>query len=364
MGKIKEQIDGRYMIDFVKKINGKRIHISKRNINTYQEAERMISILIEEKSKTNRYDKGTFGSFYEEYIKYRSHKVGDSTLIAIRSIRNVIFKEHLEMNIYEVISMHNIIHLYKTIINRNDVGEKYKNRVINEMRQMIDYASLMKIISNEEGKDYKSILENILVNKKNKEKEYYTSAQMNRFINNIDDENDKDMFITFSYLGCRISEFLGLTWDCFDKKNKVIEIKQQILYGNRGKAILTDKLKTKESYRKCKLNNVTYGILLKRMKISSTGFIFPKDSFHVDEPISKTTLRRKMIKYMKHANLPIISPHGFRHSKATLFMSVCKNMDEVKAASKFLGHSVSMMMETYSHAEEKTIDRLIRRMEK
>ena len=70
-----------------------------------------------------------------------------------------------------------------------------------------------------------------------------------------------------------------------------------------------------------------------------------------------------MFKYMDRARLPRISPHGFRHTKATMFMSVCKTMAEVKAAAKFLGHSVTMMMETYAHAEERTIDVIIKRME-
>ena len=43
-------------------------------------------------------------------------------------------------------------------------------------------------------------------------------------------------------------------------------------------------------------------------------------------------------------------------------MKVCKNMDEIKAAAKFMGHSVTMMMETYAHSEEKTIETLIKRM--
>ena len=358
--KIRREIDGKYTIDFIKRINGKRVHIYKKGYNDITSAEKEIDRLIEKRINDIKIHKnGTFAWFFDKYIEFRSHKISGSTLIGIKTIYNVVLKQYEEQDVYDIFSIHNIISLYKNITERKDVGDKWKNRVIMELRGMIDYASILKLIDMNTASDCKTILESVPVNKKSKEKEIYTSNQIKRFIEVIDDEDDKDMFTTFVYLGARISEFLGLTWDCYDAKKKTIEIKQQIVYLQKGKAVLADKLKTKESYRKCRLNNEVYLILEKRK--CSKGYIF-----HNGDPttaMSKTTFRRKMHKYMKMAKLPIISPHGFRHSKATLFMSVCKNMSEVKAAAKFLGHSVTMMMETYAHSDEKTIDTLIRRME-
>lgn len=365
MSKIRLLDNGTYSIDFIKRINGKRVHISKRGYSSYEEANKDIPLLIEERME--KYIKNdincTFADFFHNYLIDRSRIISGSTSASIRSIYNVVLSSYEEIPTREVLSIHNIISLYKNILMRKDVEDKWKNRVINELRHIAEYAYLHKYIDINTLNDDKAILINIPINKKNKEKEYYTPYQIKRFLSVIDDKDDKEMFTTFIYLGTRISEFLGLTWDCFDNKNKVIEIKQQITYLNKGKAILIDKLKTKESYRKCKLNNTVYEILLNRYNNSSTNYIFPKDKYHPKEPLSKTTLRRKMIKYMKKAKLPLISPHGFRHSKASQFMSICKNMEEVKAAAKFMGHSVTMMMETYAHCEEKTIDILIKRME-
>ena len=78
----------------------------------------------------------------------------------------------------------------------------------------------------------------------------------------------------------------------------------------------------------------------------------------------KTSVRVKIIEYASKAHLHVITPHGFRHTKATLLMSVCLSMSDVKAAAKFFGHSVSMMMETYAHEDKNAIEGLIKRLEK
>ena len=114
------------------------------------------------------------------------------------------------------------------------------------------------------------------------------------------------------------------------------------VYLTKGKPVLTDRLKTRESYRKCKLNQEVYEILERKRKTYQEGYIFPKSPTTPNEPLPKTTLRKMMHKYMDKAKLPKISPHGFRHTKATMFMSVCKTMAEVKAAAKFMGHSVDL----------------------
>lgn len=365
MGKIKRESDGRFTIDFIKTINKKRIHIFKKGFSSFDEAKRAVPLLLNKKTSPLFDCKNTFlfNRFFEKYLEHRSHKLGNTTLLSIKTLYNTFLKEYEDCYVSDVLSVHNTINIYKRITNRCNMCEKSKNRTLGELRSMVDYASFLKLISVEQASDNKVILENIPITKKSKEKECYNIHQLKRFLNCIDNEDDKDLFITYAYLGLRISEFVGLTWDCYDHKNKIIEIKQQILYMQKGKPVLTDKLKTKESYRKCKLNEETYKILEKRRQKQSIGYIFPKTASECETPLSKTSLRKKMIHYMNKAKLPIISPHGFRHTKATMFMSVCKTMADVKAAAKFMGHSVNMMMETYAHSEEKTIDILIKRLE-
>lgn len=363
--KIKQEKNNTYTIDFIKSINGKRIHISKKGYASIEEAEADIPILLTKRvnEKTLVKDSKLFKDFFPLYLQHRSHKISPSTLSSIKSMYRNLFSVYDDMSVRDVFAVHNIIALHREIISREGVTEKWKNHRIGELRHMVDYASLLKLVTPVDASDDKAILENVKVSSKAKEKLIYTPHQLNKFLSVIDDENDRDLFILFSYLGARISEFVALRWDCFDERNKTIEIKRQILYLGEGKAVLTNKLKTRESYRKCKLSENVYNMLLKRRNLSGQGFIFPKSFASPEESLSKTKMRMLIHKYAKKAKLPIITPHGFRHSKATHFMSVCKTMAEVKAAAKFLGHSVSMMMETYAHSDERTIDLLIKKME-
>lgn len=312
-------------------------------------------------SKLEKYK--AFRTFFVQYLEFRSRNITFSTLNQVRSIYNNHLKKYEEKEIGYVLSEKEIKKIYKEIINLDNVSTVYKNRIISELKRMIDYAFNMNLISNKESEKLQRILEPIHIYKIRKEKDFYSVNEIKTLLKVIDDEDDKDLMITYIYLGLRISEFIALTWDSYDSKNKTIEINKQIQYQNIGKPTLINKLKTKESYRKCQLNKEVVEILERRRAKSSVGFIFPRNNKNPYIPLAKTTLRLKMYKYMDKAHLKRISPHGFRHTKATMFMSVCKSMAEVKAAAKFLGHSVTMMMETYAHTEEKLMDNLIKRME-
>ena len=188
----------------------------------------------------------------------------------------------------------------------------------------------------------------------------YTKEEIERFLGCIEDKEDRLMFELFAYLGCRIGEFLGLTWDCLG--DGYLEIKQQCGHEGRGKWILTPVLKTKESYRKCPLPPRLYEELSKR-RISGSGrfFLFSLKKNH-RAPYGETSFRNKISEYALKAELPILTPHCFRHSKATMLLEVCKNMEEVKSAARFLGHSATMLLDTYGHAKEETMMDILSRL--
>lgn len=157
MSKIRLDHDGSFIVDFIKTIDGKRIHISKKGFKTYEEAERIIPKLIEERMSKERKKRvsGTLSSFFEEYLERRSRKISPSSSLAIRGIYNSVFKQYGDMEVYDFLSINNILHLHKEIISKSNYGEKHKNRIIGELRQMVDFASLLKIISSEDASDEK-----------------------------------------------------------------------------------------------------------------------------------------------------------------------------------------------------------------
>ena len=361
--KIRQVNDG-YVIDFMKYYKGKKIHIYKSGFVDKEEAIKEIPILIDRRiQEVDNVINPSFEAFLDLYSEYRSNRVSQSTLLIIDTLKRIYMNDLLGIPIEDVFTNKVLLPWYKDIIHKYDICDKWKNRILGEMRLMAEFAFKRKYISSTACLDSKNILENVRIHNKRKEKQFYTLRQLKKFLSNIDNEDDKEMFIVFSYLGARLSEFIGLTWDCFIEKDRTIEIKQQIIYLKERKPILMDTLKTKESYRFCKLNDEVYEILKKRKERSGgIGYIFPKDNKHPLDSLPKTKFRNKMQKYMQKAHVPIISAHGFRHTKATLLMSVCLSMADIKAAARFLGHSVTMMMETYAHEDKKNTDAIIKRL--
>lgn len=362
----KIHLDGdTYTINFMKCYKGKRIHIYKKGFLTYEEAAKAIDDLVAARiAKVEMKISPQFDCFFQQYCEYRSLKISKSSMLTLDSLKTTYLSELYNMDISKAFSTPVILKWYSGIVNKDNICTKWKNRIFGEMRFMADFAFKMKYISSDNCLEAKGILENIKISNKRKEKSFYTPKQLKKFLSVIEDEDDKDMFTTFAYLGARLSEFIGLTWDCYNEKTKSIEIKQQIMYLKEGKPVLIDTLKTKESYRICKLNNEVDEIMKKRKRRCDKGYIFPKSLKEYKTPTSKTAFRHKMNKYMDIANLPYISAHGFRHTKATMLMSVCLSMMDIKSAARFLGHSVTMMMETYAHEDKKNTDNIIKRLEK
>ena len=304
-----------------------------------------------------------FEEFLVQYDSWRSYYVRYGTRVYDRTvINNYLLNEGLT-TVKEVLGPYNVRRAYTKILQRN-AKVMWKNRAFGVIRKMVETAYKWSLLTLEEKTKATALIDNLPENRRKRaEKKMLTHEEVMKFFSVIEDDDDKVLFLVALTLGARISELLGLTWDVYDSEGGYIEIKQQILYLQMGRPILTDRLKTRESYRKCRLNQEVYEILEKKRKICSTGYIFPKTIKEHNEPMPKATLRKIMHHYMDKAKLPKISPHGFRHTKATMFMKVCRNMDEIKAAAKFMGHSVTMMMETYAHSEERIIETLIKRME-
>jgi len=359
--------NGFYTIDFIKCYKGRKIHIFKSGIATLEEARRLEPLLLSR--RINEYDSlrtlSSFDSFFEEYVCHRSTKVARSTLLSLESIRKIYFTEFENMSIEDIFDTRYLIKWYKKLNDKEGVTIKYKNRIIGEVREMSTFAFNLHYLDSETSLEAKGVLQYFKDNRTKKEKLIYTKEELDKFLSVINDQDDKDLFEVLSYLGLRISEFIGLTWDCYDEENKLIKVKQQIIYLQQNKPVLVKELKTKESYRVCKLSDHVNEILKRRKEKShGKGFIFYNKNKTYEDSLPKTSVRVKIIEYASKAHLHVITPHGFRHTKATLLMSVCLSMSDVKAAAKFLGHSVSMMMETYAHEDKNAIEGLIKRLEK
>lgn len=362
---IKRRDDGTYYIDFIKVIDGKRYHLSDKNIKTLEEAINRKEELIVNKNKELQkeyIERVTLSSFMKRYLDYRSHHVRYNTYMHEEGVIRIYMKDYLHLDIKEALSFDNIQKVYKFLLSKN-ATETWKNRAFGVFRKVAEVAFRWKLISLETKEDVLTVMENIPEHRERyKEKHIWNEIEKKKFFSVIDYYPDKVLFALVASLGLRISELCGLTWDCFDEENGYMNIKQQLLRAGKGKLILTDELKTAHSYRECKIPKSML-ILLKEYKNVTTGegFIF-RSPTKVGAPLTNDQVRRRLYKYIEKAGVSKITMHAFRHMRASEFMKICQDMEEIKAAAIFMGHSATMLVETYGHVRSKITDELVNKL--
>ncbi len=315
---------------------------------------------------TNMESHERFDVFFEAYIRYRSLHVRGSSLSQAKTVRNKYLSKWNGMTVIQTFSSENIADVYRNIAENPSLCPSWKNRILGVIRSMIAYAFKTKRIPADLYQDALSLIDNIPENRGGKkEKPIWSPKEEVRFLDSIENEDHKIMFRLFISLGARIGEFLGLTWDCFNSRKGTIEIRQQLLHNSQKTFQLSPILKSNESYRVCKLEPELKVLLLDYKKRSkhTKGFIFrsPIDS---NLPLSKANFRWLLNKYIRLSGVGKITPHSVRHARASNLLKACRNMLEVVAVARYMGHSPSMLMDTYSHSQEKTINSVIKRVGK
>lgn len=178
---------------------------------------------------------------------------------------------------------------------------------------------------------------------------FWNLEQFKRFISVVDDPYWKLMFLCFYYYGLRVGELRGIKLKNFTSEHLIID--NCVSNCNfEGKQIDISP-KTNSSIRTYPMFNIIWECYL---KCSIKGeYLF---SSLQDEKlaIGHTTIRRKLLKYCKLANVPFINIHGFRHSCASLLIN--QGMDSLQVA-RWLGHSNPQVTLTYyAHLFEKRND--------
>ena len=148
--------------------------------------------------------------------------------------------------------------------------------------------------------------------------------------------------------GCRINEALALSWSDIDLDNAVVHITKTLNYKQE-----TNSPKSKASYRDLDIDQATVTMLKvykvrqiqEAWKLGRTETVVFSDFIH-KYPNNKTLSTRLNTRF-KHAGVPNIGFHGFRHTHASLLLNSGIPYKELQHR---LGHStLAMTMDTYSH---------------
>ncbi|WP_419749335.1 tyrosine-type recombinase/integrase [Terrisporobacter petrolearius] len=157
----------------------------------------------------------------------------------------------------------------------------------------------------------------------------------------------------FLLAGLRFGEMAGLLWEDIDFENRLLRIKNNLVYVN-GEYYLRE-TKTEGSNREIIVPDIVIDLLkkekLRQNKLKLQGLL--KNEWDVVCINSKyrywnnESFRSAYINYIKSINLRYIHIHSLRHAHATMLLLAGTDM---KTVSERLGHTeINITMNIYSH---------------
>lgn len=188
-----------------------------------------------------------------------------------------------------------------------------------------------------------------------REEEPYVSTIWNKeqydlFEKQIEDIYDKAFFRTLFYTGLRIGEITGVTID--DYKDGKLTINKQRL--NNGTIA---PVKSKNGNRVIRLPQAVCDILDEMISTYPLNQENRQDwLFCGMKAQSRTNIMKRKNEYVKSANIPDITLHGFRHSHASMLIAM--GFDFVNVAKR-LGDSPTTIMKTYGHPYDEVEEKII-----
>lgn len=191
--------------------------------------------------------------------------------------------------------------------------------------------------------------------------QHYDEEQTKALLSALDSEEFKYrvMVLIDVFAGLRIGELMGLTWDNIDFENNTIDIVKASQYLT-GKGTFEKQPKNETSVRRISMPAPIMSILKEyrvwwlEQKLKCGDLWKNSDRLFVTwdgQPMFTYTLTNWFPEFLKRHNLPKITPHGLRHTMASLLDS--QGMETSKI-SKRLGHArISTTLDIYTHVFKK-----------
>jgi len=182
--------------------------------------------------------------------------------------------------------------------------------------------------------------------------------EITRFLQNLEGEPYKNLFLTAFFTGMRQGELLGLSWDRVDFKNGIIEIRQQLQCIDGVYSLQTpkhDKVRIiapvqlvmdalKEEYETQRKNRQLLGKAWK----NEWNLVFTDET-------GKLLVRRTVDKhYKKILEKSGIEEHRFHDMRHTFAVSMLDAGEDLKTLQENLGHATAAFtLSQYAHVSQK-----------
>lgn len=332
---------------------GEKVNTTRRGFKTRQDAKKSLDELVYEikygvKKKASDM---TFEDLYEEWITHQRSSVKPSTVaISVRFAKNQILPEFGKLKLTDI-----SVPYCQKVLSKWHAKYKMWDSIRKQTGQILAYGVSMEYIdSNPMRKTMRP---------KHKEYEekrkFYTKDELNTLLNAFKDFGNTKQYAFFrllAYTGMRKSEVLALQWKDIDMFNKELHVNKTVAI-DEHKNIIIQTPKTKASRRTISLDKGTLAILNDWKMQQRTEYLKLGYNTSSEEQYVFTTLKNTLyipntvndwLRYiLKKYNLPRITPHGFRHTHASLLLEAGES---VKVVQQRLGHENSKVtLDIYAH---------------
>lgn len=338
---------------------GKEKRTTRRGFKTIKEAkaaERDLLLDVEENGFSNNenFQNPTFAEVADLWLDSYKNTVKPTTYQGVKIKLDVVIDLYFtDMKIKQI----SVAYCQKVAIKLSNRYVLYAN-YYSVISRIFKYATSLDIIKS-------NPLDKIIKpkNKPLKVKEnYYTKEELTDFLK-VCKANSNPVDYTFFHLlaftGLRTGEAIGLMWSDVDFENKRLSISRTAVV--IGKKQTVQDPKTKRSKRVITLDDETLSVLKlwKRQQIKEyfqAGKAYQHDSNYIftnndGKWLSTAVMKVKLQRFFcKHNTLKKITPHGFRHTHASLLFEAGV---AAKIISDRLGHNnVQTTLDMYTHIND------------
>lgn len=355
-------------------LTGKERRTTRRGFKTMKEAkqaERNLLLDVEENGLSSNHSDGfqnpTFEKLASLWLENYKTTVKTSTFENVKSKVEKMTEEHFkEMKLKQVTTTY----CQKVAIELSKTYVLY-GHYLSVINRIFKYAVLMDILpSNPFDKIIRPKSRQV-----QRKGNFLTKEELKEFLKLAQTATLSYFFPLvhlMSYTGLRQGEALALKWSDIDFENKKITVNKTAVRINGKQSLQSPK--TKNSKRVISIDPTTISILKNWKKDQIKIYFKNGKHFEGDENFIFTSQRAEwvhihnFIRYFKRFiadhDLKTITPHGLRHTHASLLFSAGV---EPKNISDRLGHStVQITLDLYTHITEEqrtdTVDKLLEYM--
>lgn len=290
-----------------------------------------------------------FEEVYELWLPSYKQSVRESTWSSTIGI----FKTHILPIFGEYyIDKIDVIMCQKHVNEWYDIRPKTFKKYLNYTKKVLSYAINLQLITS-------NPLEHVIIPKKieeinSKRVTFYTKSELKEFLNAAKATSDFSytFFHLLSYTGLRKGEALALKWSDINFKTKTLEVNRTLSRGQDNQ-LYFGPTKTKSGKRIISLDDSTIEILIKFRGniIRQNDLIFQQDN---SQPYNPSTVRHWIKPILAKCHLKSITPHGFRHTHASLLAEAGASLKEIQDR---LGHAdIQTTANIYTHVTENLRD--------